>query len=52
MTGKMLSSEHIKLGKTPEILKKYGMIEGEMLMPQGVVPKVAYPAGYQQALAK
>lgn len=52
MTGKMLSSEHIKLGKTPEILKKYGMIEGEMLMPQGVVPKVAYPAGYRQALAK
>lgn len=52
MTGKMLSSEHIKLGKTPEILKKYGMIEGEMLMPQSVVPKVAYPAGYRQALAK
>ena len=52
MTGKMLSSEHIKLGKTPEILKKYGMIEGEMLMPQGVVSKVAYPAGYRQALAK
>ena len=52
MTGKMLSSEHIKLGKTPEILKKYGIIEGEMLMPQGVVPEVAYPAGYRQALAK
>ena len=28
------------------------MIEGEMLMPQSVVPKVAYPAGYRQALAK
>ena len=52
MTGKMKPNEYIKLGKTPEILKKYGMIEGEMLMPQGVVPKVAYPAGYQQALAK
>ena len=52
MTGKMPSSDYIKLGKTPEILKKYGMIEGEMLMPQGVVPKVAYPAEYRQALAK
>ena len=52
MTGQLPSSDYIKLGKTPEILKKYGMIEGEMLMPQGVVPKVAYPAGYRQALAK
>ena len=52
MTGKMKPNEYIELGKTPEILKKYGMIEGEMLMPQGVVPKVAYPAGYRQALAK
>ena len=52
MTGKMLSSEHIKLGKTPEILKKYGMIDGEMMMPQSVVPKIAYPAEYRQALAK
>lgn len=52
MTGQLPSSDYIKLGKTPEILKKYGMIEGEMLMPQGVVPKVAYPAEYRQALAK
>ena len=52
MTGKMKPNEYIELGKTPEILKKYGMIEGEMLMPQGVVPKVAYPAEYRQALAK
>lgn len=52
MTGQLPSSDYIKLGKTPEILKKYGMIEGEMLMPQGVVSKVAYPAEYRQALAK
>lgn len=52
MTGQLPSSDYIKLGKTPEILKKYGMIEGEMLMPQGVVPEVAYPAEYRQALAK
>lgn len=52
MTGQMKPNEYIKLGKTPEILQKHGMIDGEMLMPQGVVPKVAYPAGYRQALAK
>lgn len=52
MTGQLPSSDYIKLGKTPEILKKYGMIEGEMLMPQGVVSKIAYPAEYRQALAK
>lgn len=52
MTGQMPSSNYIKLGKTPKILQKYGMIEGEMLMPQSVVPKIAYPAGYRQALAK
>lgn len=52
MTGQLPSSDYIKLGKTPEILKKYGMIEGEMLMPQSVVSKIAYPAEYRQALAK
>ncbi|WP_312070360.1 hypothetical protein [Anaerotignum propionicum] len=52
MTGKMPSNEYIKLGETPEILKRYGMTNGEMLMPQTVVPKVAYPAEYRQALAK
>ncbi len=52
MTGQMASSDFIKLGKTPEILQKYGMIKGEMLMPQSVVPKVAYPAEYRKALAK
>ena len=52
MTGQLPSSDYIKLGKTPEILKKYGMIEGEMMMPQSVVSKIAYPAEYRQALAK
>ena len=52
MTGQMASSDYIKLGKTPPILQKYGMADGEMLMPQSVVPKAAYPAGYRQALAR
>lgn len=52
MRGEMPSNRYIKLGKTPEILRKYGMIDGDMLMPQSVVPKAAYPAEYRQALAK
>lgn len=52
MTGNMKPNEYIELGETPEILKRYGMIDGEMRMPQGVVPKTAYPAEYRQALAK
>lgn len=52
MLGELPSNEYIKLGETPEILKKYGMTDGEMMMPQTVVPKVAYPAEYRQTLAK
>ena len=52
MTGNMKPNEYIELGETPEILKRYGMIDGEMRMPQGVVPKTAYPAEYRQALAQ
>ena len=52
MRGEMPSNQYIKLGKTPEILRKYGMIKGDMVMPQSVVPKAAYPAEYRQALAK
>ncbi len=52
MTGQMKPNEYIKLGPTPPILQKYGMVDGDLLMPQGVVPKVDYPAGYRQALAK
>ncbi|WP_313528830.1 MuF-C-terminal domain-containing protein [Anaerotignum sp.] len=52
MLGELPSNEYIKLGETPGILKKYGMTDGEMMMPQTVVPKVAYPAEYRQTLAK
>lgn len=52
MTGNMKPNEYIELGETPEILKRFGMIDGEMRMPQSIVPKTAYPAEYRQALAR
>ena len=52
LIGGIQPNEYIKLGETPEILKRFGMIDGEMRIPQRVVPKAAYPVEYRQVLAR
>lgn len=45
-TGKMGKDDQIQIGKTPEILKKYGAPDLDLKMSQDTMFKIAYPEGY------
>lgn len=42
-TEEMKPNEYLKLGKSPKVLTGYGLIDGQMAMPQGSILKSAYP---------
>ena len=47
-TGKMGKDDQIQIGKTPEILKKYGAPDLDLKMSQKTMFKIAYPEGYYE----
>lgn len=47
-TGKVAPDEQIQIGKTPEILKKYGAPDLDLTMSQKTMFKIAYPEGYYE----
>lgn len=47
-TGKVAADVPVQIGKTPEILKKYGAPDLDLTMSQRTMFKIAYPEGYYE----
>lgn len=50
ITGNIGSNEKLRISKTPERLQSYGAKDVDMTISQKAVRKIAYPAGYEDAL--
>ncbi len=50
ITGKSKTGQKLTIGKTPEKLQSYGAKDVDMKINQNTVRKIAYPAGYEDAL--